>query len=172
ANNMHAPLQFQFTAALRVLRYLKNAPGTGVLFYKGNSLSLHAFSDADWAKCPKTRNYVSAESEYRCLTSTTCEIIWVIKVLKDLGVDGLLPAHLYCDSNSAILIVENPFFHEKTKHFEIDLHLVREKVSDGIVKVLKVDSASNVTDVFTKGLGIAQHNEFCKKLRLVNIFKP
>ncbi|GJS56078.1 ribonuclease H-like domain-containing protein [Tanacetum coccineum] len=34
---------------LRVLRYLKNAPGTGVQFCKGNSLSLHAFSYADWA---------------------------------------------------------------------------------------------------------------------------
>ncbi|GJS93647.1 ribonuclease H-like domain-containing protein [Tanacetum coccineum] len=103
------------------------------------------------------------ESEYRCLASTTCEIIWVIKVLKDLGLDGLLPRHLYCDSSSAISIARNLVFHEKTKHFEIDLHLVREKVSDGIVKVLKVASDSNVADVFTKGLSIAQHNEFCKK---------
>ncbi|GJS78019.1 ribonuclease H-like domain-containing protein [Tanacetum coccineum] len=114
----------------------------------------------------------SAESDYRCLASTTCEIIWVIKVSKDLGVDGLLPVHLYCDSSSAISIVGNPVFHEKIKHFEIDLHLVREKVSDGVVKVLKVASASNVADIFNKSLGIAKHNEFCKKLSLVNMFKP
>ncbi|GKC91597.1 hypothetical protein Tco_1152246 [Tanacetum coccineum] len=51
-------------------------------------------------------------------------------------------------------------FHEKTTHFEIDLHLVREKVSDGVIKVLKVASASNVVGVFTNGLSVAQHNEF------------
>ncbi|GKC68141.1 ribonuclease H-like domain-containing protein, partial [Tanacetum coccineum] len=177
SQHMHAPFQSHFSAALRVLRYLKNAPGTGVQFYKGNSFSLHAFSDADWVKCPKTRKSMSGfclylfsnlvswkskkqatisrssvKSEYRCLTSTTCEIIWVVKILKDLGVEGLLPAHLYCDSNSAISIAGNPVFHEKTKHFKIDLHLVREKVANGVVKVLKVASANNMADIFTKGV--------------------
>ncbi|GJY55826.1 zinc finger, CCHC-type containing protein [Tanacetum coccineum] len=128
-----------------------------------------------WAKCPKTTEYVSgfclyvcnnlvswkskkqatisrssAESEYRCLAFTTCELIWVIKILKDLEVDGLLPAYLYSNSN-AILIARNPIFYEKTKLFEIYLHLVREKVSSGVVKVLKVTSASNVYDIFIKG---------------------
>ncbi|GKB95546.1 ribonuclease H-like domain-containing protein, partial [Tanacetum coccineum] len=164
--HMHAPLQSHFSAALRVLRYLKGAPGTEIQFHKENSFSLHAFSEADRAKCPKTRKSVSgyclylcnnlvywkskkqatisrssAESEYRCLASTTCEIIWVVKIRKDLGVEGLLPVNLYCDSN-------------------------------GVVKVLKVASASNVADVFTKGLSISQHNEFCSKLNLVNMFKP
>ncbi|GKB07349.1 hypothetical protein Tco_0835633 [Tanacetum coccineum] len=86
----------------------------------------------------------SAESEYSCLASTTCEIIWVVKIVKDLGVEGLLPVNLYCDSSSAISIAGNPVFHEKTKHFEVDLHLVRYKVADGVVKILKVVSTSNV----------------------------
>ncbi|GKB85258.1 putative RNA-directed DNA polymerase [Tanacetum coccineum] len=196
SQHMHAPLKSHFTAAMRVLRYLKGAPGTGIQFCMDSSFSLHAFSDADWAKCPETRKSVSgfcvflcnnlvswkskkqatisrssAESEYRCLASTTCELIWIVKILKDLGVEGLLPAHLFCDSTSAISIAGNPVFHEKTKHFEIDLHLVREKVSDGVVKVVKVASANNVADVFTKGVGIAQHNEFCKNLNLVDMFK-
>ncbi|GJY66360.1 putative RNA-directed DNA polymerase [Tanacetum coccineum] len=164
SQHMHAPLQSHFTVALRVLRYLKNASGTGVQFYKVLYLGK--------VRSKQTITRSSAESEHRCLASTTCEIIWVIKVLKDSGMDGLLPAHLYCDSSYAISVAENPVFHEKTKHFEIDLHLVREKVSDGVVKVLKVASASNVVDIFTKGLGIAQHNEFCKKIRFVNMFKP
>ncbi|GJR51390.1 ribonuclease H-like domain-containing protein [Tanacetum coccineum] len=134
SQHMHAPLQSHFSTALRVLRYLKGAPGTGI------------------HKKQATISRSSAESEYRCLASTTCEIIWVVKVLKDLGVEGWLPVNLYCDSSSAISIAGNHVFHEKTKHFEIDLHLVRDKVADGVVKVLKVASASNVADIFTKGL--------------------
>ncbi|GJT21426.1 ribonuclease H-like domain-containing protein [Tanacetum coccineum] len=144
SRHMHAPLQSHFTAALRVLRYLKNAPGTGVQFHK--------------------------ESEYRCLASTTYELIWVVKILKDLEVDDLLLTHLYCDSISAISIAGNPVFHKKTKHFKIDIYLVRENVTFGVVKVLKVASGSNVADIFIKGLSIAQHNEFCN--RLVDMFKP
>ncbi|GJW92605.1 ribonuclease H-like domain-containing protein [Tanacetum coccineum] len=119
-------------------------------FLSNISIRAKVYSDADWAKCPKTRKSVLI---HRCLASTTCELIWVVKNLKDLEVDGLLPAY-----------GANPVFHEKTKHFEIDLHLVREKVSSGVVKVMKVPSANNIADIFTKGLSIAQHNEFVKNL--------
>ncbi|GKB42800.1 putative RNA-directed DNA polymerase [Tanacetum coccineum] len=128
SQHMHAPLQSYFNVALRVLRYLKNAPGTGVQFYKRKCFNLQAYSDADWAKCPKTRKFVSGF----CLH----------------------------------------FLYEKTKHFEINLHLVMEKVTSGVIKVLKVASANNVADIFTKGLSVAQHAEFCKRPRLVDMFKP
>ena len=50
------------------------------------------------------------------------------------------------------------------------MHLVREKVASGDIKTVKVDSASQVADVFTKGLSIPQHKHFCSKLKLVNMF--
>ncbi|GJY79224.1 putative RNA-directed DNA polymerase [Tanacetum coccineum] len=193
---MHSPLKSHFSAGLRVLRYLKQSPGLGVQVYHGNKLSLHAYSDADWAKCLLTRKSVSefcvyfcgnlvswkskkqasisrssAEAEYRCLASTTCEVLWIVNLLKDLGVEGMLPVPLYCDSTFAIQIAVNPVFHEKTKHFEIDVHLVREKVASGAISTVKIDSARNVADVFTKGLSISQHKQFCLQLNLVNMFE-
>ncbi|GJZ79051.1 ribonuclease H-like domain-containing protein [Tanacetum coccineum] len=129
SQHMHAPLQSHFTAGLRVLRYLKQAPGIGIQFNKGNQFSLHAYSDADWAKCLKTRKSVS-----------------------DLDIKGLFPVSLYCDSSSTIQIAPNPVFKEKTKHFEIDLHLVRDMVCSGVIKIVKIGSAKNVVDVFAKRL--------------------
>ncbi|CAL8151588.1 unnamed protein product [Prunus armeniaca] len=52
---MHAPRMPHMEAALRILKYLKNAPGQGLFFSAGNYLKLHAYCDSDWAGCPMTR---------------------------------------------------------------------------------------------------------------------
>ncbi|GJY87029.1 ribonuclease H-like domain-containing protein [Tanacetum coccineum] len=49
-----------------------------------------------------------------------------------------------CDSNSSIKIEANPVFHERTKHLEIDLHFVREKILKGVVKTVKVEMKGDV----------------------------
>ncbi|GJS29156.1 ribonuclease H-like domain-containing protein [Tanacetum coccineum] len=70
----------------------------------------------DWAKCPVTG---------RSMDSTTCEIMWIVKILGEFGINNVVPAELFCDTKSAIQIAANPILHEKTKHFDIDVHLVR-----------------------------------------------
>ena len=197
SQHMHAPLQSHFNLGLRVLRYLKLAPGSGIGFSKSQTgYNVVAYSDSDWAKCPVTRRSVSgycvfvngnlvswkskkqatlsrssAEAEYRAMASATCEIMWVIKILKDLGVtESLLPVELCCDNKSAIQIAANPVMHEKTKHFDIDVHLVREKIASGLIKTVKVDSKSQTADVLTKALGSVQHSFMVNKLGMVNLY--
>ncbi|GKD95885.1 hypothetical protein Tco_1379782, partial [Tanacetum coccineum] len=72
--------------------------------------------------------------------------------------------------NSAIKIAANPVFHERTKRLEIDLHFVREIFLKGVVKTVKVDSANQIADVFTKGLDKIQHKNFLKKLGMYDIY--
>ncbi|KAK1410402.1 hypothetical protein QVD17_36939 [Tagetes erecta] len=104
------------------------------------------------------------------MASLTCEIVWLLKLLRELNVFQKLPANVFCDNKAALLISENPVFHERTKHFEIDLNFVRERVLSGVLKVLKIDSLEQPADVFTKGLGVAQHDFLCDKLQLVDVF--
>ncbi|XP_066333530.1 uncharacterized mitochondrial protein AtMg00810-like [Miscanthus floridulus] len=54
----------------------------------------------------------------------------------------------------------NPVQHQRTKHVEIDLHFVREKVALGHVRVLHVPTTSQYADVFTKGLPTSLFQEF------------
>jgi hypothetical protein len=53
-----------------------------------------------------------------------------------------------------------------TKHVEIDLHFVREKVVIGQVHVLHVPMTSQVTNAFVKGLPSSVFNEFRSNLNI------
>ncbi|GJW75220.1 putative RNA-directed DNA polymerase [Tanacetum coccineum] len=167
---MHAPLSSHLEAAFRVLRYLKNSPGSGIQINKVGNLKLRAYADSDWARCPATRKS-SAEAEYRSMASATCEVIWLSNLLGDMGVKNLLPVVLYCDNSSALQIAANPVFHEKSKHFEIDVHLVREKVASGVIVTEKIHTSQQIADVLTKALGSKQHDELCTKIGILDMFK-
>ncbi|GJW66053.1 ribonuclease H-like domain-containing protein [Tanacetum coccineum] len=193
---MHAPLEFHLDAALRVLRYLKGSPSSGIQINKNGNLKLRAYADSDWARCHATRKSVSGycvflgdslvtwkskkqstlsrssvEAEYRSMASATCEVIWLSNLLGDMGVKGLLPVVLYCDNSSALQIAANPVFHEKSKHFEINVHLVRDKVASGVIKTEKIHTTQQIVDVLTKALDIKQHKILCEKLGLLDMFK-
>ncbi|GJS61387.1 ribonuclease H-like domain-containing protein [Tanacetum coccineum] len=58
----------------------------------------------------------------------------------------------------------------RTKHFELDVHFVREKVLAGVIKTTKVSSNLQIVDVFTKCLGVIHHKLCCKNLGLLDIF--
>ncbi|XP_019246351.1 PREDICTED: uncharacterized protein LOC109226003 [Nicotiana attenuata] len=56
---MHSPKKSHMEATLRVVKYLKNAPGLGILLSSKRSNELIIFCNADWATCPMTRKSVS-----------------------------------------------------------------------------------------------------------------
>ena len=49
-------------------------------------------------------------------------------------------------------MAHNPFAFQKTKHLERRLHFVRECVEAGKIRVKKIRTEFNVSDVFTKAL--------------------
>ena len=66
---------------------------------------------------------------------------------------------LHEDSQACIKIATNPCLAERTKHFDIKYHWLREKVKNGDVKLQYISTHDQLADIFTKGLGERQHSK-------------
>lgn len=73
---------------------------------------------------------------------------------------------VYCDNISAVYMFSNPVQHQCTKHVEIDLHFVQERVALGDIRVLHVPTTSQYADVFTKGLPSSVFTDFRSNLNV------
>jgi len=105
--------QTHHNAAMRILRYLKGCHGRGLFFRRQSSLQIKGYIDARWAGCKDTRRSISSqcfflgqsliscrtkkqltvsrssiEVEYRDLASATCELQWLIYLIRDLEVQA------------------------------------------------------------------------------------
>ncbi|CAM8913556.1 unnamed protein product [Rhodiola kirilowii] len=187
------PTDDHLQAANRVLRYIKSAPAQGLFYPARASLTLEGFCDADWASCPISRRSTtgygiklgpsliswrtrkqavvsqsSAESEYRAMAQTCCELVWIVAVLKDLHISVSTPISLHCDNVAANHIARNPVYHERTKHIEIDCHVVRQHFVNGFVSPRFIKSIDQPADIFTKPLSADLLRRLTGKLGVTN----
>ena len=185
------PRQSHWTACKRVLRYLKSTANMCLKFQKSKHLDLIAYTDADWASDPDDRRSVSgycvflgdnlvawssikqgmvarstAESEYRAIALCTTEITWINSLFGELEIKMQRVPMILSDSTSAAAIATNPVYHSKTKHFEIDLHFIRDKVTQGELEISFVASRDQVADILTKPLPYYKFSQFRSKLNV------
>lgn len=180
AQYMHSHRVIHWHAALKVVMFLTSTVHQGLFFDSHTNPGLVAFCDADWGGCKLTRQSLtglsitlggtliawkckmqqvvsrsSTEAEYRSLADTCCEISWLVSLLTELHVPNLVPVPLLCDNQSALYIAHNLVFHERTKHIEIDCHLVRQKLKSGLIAPQHISTHEQSADLFTKALSSA-----------------
>ena len=189
--HMHDPREPHLVALKRILRYLQGTLDLGLLLRPSTSSDLVVYTDADWVGCPDTRKSTSgyavflgdnliswsskrqstvsrssAEAEYRAVANRVAEATWLRQLLQELRAPLRRATLVYCDNISAVYMTFNPVQHQRTKHIEIDLHFVRERVAVGDLRVLHVPTSSQYADIFTKGLPSSLFTEFRSSLNV------
>ncbi|KAH9782815.1 retrovirus-related pol polyprotein from transposon RE1 [Citrus sinensis] len=165
-----APTMQHLMACKRVLKYLKKTQDYGLKFLKDGDLKITSFTDADWGIDLDDRKSIgaycmqivvtksSAESEYRALASTASEIAWLKSLFLEMGVCCIERPTIWCDNTSATELAKNHVLHSRTKHIEIDVHFIRDKVLAGDLKICYVPSEDQIADILTKPLSSPQFN--------------
>jgi len=134
---------------------------TGFCIFLGDSL-------ISWkSKKQSIVSQSSTKAEYRAMTSTTKEIVWLRWLLADMKVFFSHPTPMYCDNQSSIQIAHNSVFHERIKHIEIDCHLTRHHLKHDIITLPFVPFSLQIADFFTKTHSISRFRFLVGKLSML-----
>lgn len=189
---MSSPTMEHWQCIKRIFRYLQGTIDHCLHIKPSTGLDITWFSDADWATSINDRKSIaghcvflgetlvswssrkqkvvsrsSTESEYRALADLAAEITWTCSLMQELKLPQLRNPILWCDNLSAKALASNPVMHARTKHIEIDVHYIRDKVLQNEVTIAYVPSADQVADCLTKALTHSRFNLLRDKLGVI-----
>jgi hypothetical protein len=147
------PRHVHLVAAKHVMRYLKGTIDYGLSYDGDHNFTLSGYTDSDWAGSVANRKSTSGycfslgstmilwqsrkqssislsttEVEYIASCSSSCEAIWIQKLLTSLFDLEMEATTILCDNQSYIKMTENPVFHDRSKHIEIHYHYICDMV--------------------------------------------
>ncbi|XP_060962298.1 secreted RxLR effector protein 161-like [Cannabis sativa] len=179
------PGEDHWTGLKWLLRYLKTTSNYGLKFEKtGSTLKLEGFVNADYASNKDTRNSITSycfqlnlcyinwksqlqpvvalsttEAEFMAITEAFKEATWINGILQEISMlKGKVS--VFSDSQSAIHLSKNPVYHERSKHIDIRMFWIREKIEVGEIELEKVPTDENPADARTKVLPMSKFKHF------------
>jgi len=99
----------------------------------------------------------STEAEYRTITTTTTELLWLRELLKELGHPIIKMSQLFSNNIGATYLCANPVFHTHMKHLAIDCHFVHDLVASKELQVSHMPTSYQLADLLTKSLSHSRH---------------
>lgn len=171
------PGRNHWDAAIRTVRYLKGTRTLGLTLGGHRPICLRGMTDSDYANCPDTRRSVSGycfklgagviswssrkqptvatsscEAEYMATCHATKEAIWLRALLLAMDLAQPQATLISADNHGALALTEDPSFHARSKHIDVQYHFTRERVEAGDVTFEYIRSEDNLADILTKPL--------------------
>jgi hypothetical protein len=177
------PNDSHMVAAKHVLRYLRGTCEQALVYtHDGtDTITVCAYVDSDYANDVDDRKSITgyvvkvngctvswnskkqtrvatstAEAEYIALNAAGKEVQWVRALLGELGFIQKQASVIYCDNQAAVAISKHDSMHDKSKHFDIAWHWIREAINNGQLDVQHIASKEQQADILTKPIAKAQ----------------
>ncbi|KAI9921725.1 hypothetical protein PsorP6_000281 [Peronosclerospora sorghi] len=147
----HDGLVVYCDAAFAVERERKSSTGLAI-FYDGNLVELGS-------KKQGTVNLSSTEAEYIAMATGLQGCIGIMLVLKDLDIVTKNIVVME-DNQGAQHLAESKGVTQRSRHIDTKYHWLREKVSDGLVRIQYCPTSEMIAEHFTKPLGPTKFSYF------------
>ena len=183
------PIPQDYTAAKRILRFLKNDVDKPLFVMKESleEMDLTAYADASWADEDKHRStlgYIfflgstpvswktlvqknvalsTTEAEYGAVYEAVKELCLIKKLLKEVGITPKR-CLLYCDNQACIKLVKGAQLNGRTKHIKTHYHFVREIHDEEGFEIMDCSTDCMLADIMTKPLPNAPFHSFCQSI--------
>ena len=163
-------------AVKHILRYLRGTLDHSILYTMGGG-ELVGYTNADWVNDTTNRHSISGftflyaggavfwmskkqstvamlstHAKYISAAEATKELIWLCRLLSEVGEGVSGPTMLYIDNHVANLLVHNPVNHSATKHIDVHYHFICESISDGLINLCLIGLNDMMADILTKPL--------------------
>ena len=89
------------------------------------------------------------------MAHTAAKGTWVQGLLKELQVPNSSCPVIWCDNIGAVCIAANPVAHARTKHIEVDVHFVHDKVLQKELDIRYMPTEDQIAGILTKPLSIS-----------------
>ncbi|CAI7841540.1 unnamed protein product [Closterium sp. NIES-53] len=99
----------------------------------------------------------SVESEYMAMFHGVNEVIWLRRLLEEIGQEQKVATPLFCDSKGALGMARNAVLHGLNKHMRIKWHWLRKEVKRRAVNPIYIKTHQQPADFLTKRLADEPH---------------
>ena len=187
ARFMANPGRIHWKALKRILRYLSGTRFWGLIYRStgktlGDLWIVSLYVDSDYASDPDARKsrygYIilvngcpvafgtgmrkkpsgsTPETEYVALAHGLRELLWLVQILKSMGVKIKLPIAVYEDNQTCIAIANNRMSQKRTRYVDVRYHFIRDYVEDGTIQLYYCETKRMLADILTKAIPRPQY---------------
>ena len=118
------------------------------------------------SKKERTVAVSTTEAEYMALLEAVKESIWIQRFLKELGRNVDDGDVIMEDNQGTIALSQNPEYHARTKHIDVQYHFVRECIEMGQIQLRYCPTEDMVADALTKPLARDRFEKLVKEMGL------
>ncbi|KAL6316139.1 hypothetical protein AAG906_015969 [Vitis piasezkii] len=142
---MSNPRKVHWQVVKKTLRYLRGTSKLGLLYGDGLAKGgvVKGFVDLDfggnvdkrksligyvftaWGSAMSIVTFSSTEIEYIATIEVVKEGLWLKGMINELGINQKVVV-IQCDNQSALHLMKNHVYHERTKHIDVRMHFIRD----------------------------------------------